>query len=143
MHDFSKLIASAMKIMEKSEEKDATLIVLRELKTKESLLREPMTAEIQYNWLKKMKKEREDSMHTYVNNGRKDLAQKEFFELVRINEMMTILTAELPKQMSKDEIIAIFNKEKFATIKDCMMYFSKIKGCDKKLVSEVFREINK
>lgn len=143
MHNFSKLIASAMKIMEKSEEKDATLIVLRELKTKESLLREPMTAEIQYNWLKKMKKEREDSMHTYVNNGRKDLAQKEFFELVRINEMMTILTAELPKQMSKDEIIAIINKEKFATIKDCMMYFSKIKDCDKKLVSEVFREINK
>ena len=54
MLDTAKLIASAIKFMPKSLEKDTTLTVLREIKTKESLLREPLTAEIQYNWLKKM-----------------------------------------------------------------------------------------
>lgn len=139
MHNFSKLIASAMKVMKDCDEKTATLIVLRELKTKESLLREPMTAEIQYNWLSKMKKERESSIEIYAKAGRKDLAQKEFYELARINEMMVILENELPKQMTKDEILAIFNKEQFSSIKDCMKYFSTIKNCDKKLVSELFK----
>ena len=54
MLDTAKLIASAIKFMPKSLEKDTTLTVLREIKTKESLFREHLTAEIQYNWLKKM-----------------------------------------------------------------------------------------
>ncbi len=42
--------------------------------------------------------------------------------------------------LTKEEIIAIINKEKFASIKECMAYFSKMQ-CDKKLVSEVFRSM--
>lgn len=141
MIDTSKLIASAMKNMDKSLEKETTLTVLRELKTKESLLREPLTAEIQYNWLKKMAKEREASFEIYVKAERTDLANKEYFELARIKDLMQYLEKELPKSLTKEEIIAIINKEKFASIKDCMTYFSKIPGCDKKLVSEVFRSM--
>ena len=136
-----KLIASAMKNMDKSLEKETTLTVLRELKTKESLLREPLTAEIQYNWLKKMAKEREASFEIYVKTERTDLANKEYFELARIKDLMQYLEKELPKTLTKEEIIAIINKEKFASIKDCMAYFSKISGCNKKLVSEVFRSM--
>ena len=56
MLDTTKLIISAIRFMPKSLEKDTTLIVLRKIKTKESLLRELFTAEIQYNWLKNMEK---------------------------------------------------------------------------------------
>lgn len=130
---------SAMKNMEASLEKETTLTVLREIKTKESLLREPLTAEIQYNWLKKMSKEREESAETYAKAERIDLANKEFFELARIRDLMKFLEKELPKQLTKEEILAIIKNEKFASIKECMMYFSKIPGCDKKLVSEIFK----
>ena len=143
MHNFTQLIASAMKVMKKSPEKDATLTVLRELKTKESLLQEPMTAKIQYNWLSKMKKERETALHMYIDANRKDLAEKEFFELARINEMIAIIETELPKQLTEEEIIAIFNKEKFLSIKECMIYFSKIDNCDKKLIVKLFNNFNK
>ncbi len=139
MINTSKLIMSAMKNMEASLEKETTLTVLREIKTKESLLREPLTAEIQYNWLKKMAKEREESAETYVKAERIDLANKEFFELARIRDLMKFLEKELPKQLTKEEILAIVKNEKFASIKECMMYFSKIPGCDKKLVSEIFK----
>lgn len=139
MINTSKLIMSAMKNMEASIEKETTLTVLREIKTKESLLREPLTAEIQYNWLKKMAKEREESAETYAKAERIDLANKEFFELARIRDLMKFLEKELPKQLTKEEILAIIKNEKFASIKECMMYFSKIPGCDKKLVSEIFK----
>ena len=139
MINTSKLIMSAMKNMEASLEKETTLTVLREIKTKESLLREPLTAEIQYNWLKKMSKEREESAETYAKAERIDLANKEFFELARIRDLMKFLEKELPKQLTKEEILAIIKNEKFASIKECMMYFSKIPGCDKKLVSEIFK----
>lgn len=139
MINTSKLIMSAMKNMEASLEKETTLTVLREIKTKESLLREPLTAEIQYNWLKKMAKEREESAETYAKAERIDLANKEFFELARIRDLMKFLEKELPKQLTKEEILAIVKNEKFASIKECMMYFSKIPGCDKKLVSEIFK----
>ena len=94
MIDTPKLIASAMKNMDKSLEKETTLTVLRELKTKESLLREPLTAEIQYNWLKKMAKEREASFEIYVKAERTDLANKEYFELARIKDLMQYLEKE-------------------------------------------------
>lgn len=139
MINTSKLIMSAMKNMEASLEKETTLTVLREIKTKESLLREPLTAEIQYNWLKKMAKEREESAETYAKAERIDLANKEFFELARIKDLMKFLEKELPKQLTKEEILTIIKNEKFASIKECMMYFSKIPGCDKKLVSEIFK----
>ncbi len=140
MINTSKLIMSAMKNMEASLEKETTLTVLREIKTKESLLREPLTAEIQYSWLKKMAKEREESAETYAKAERIDLANKEFFELARIRDLMKFLEKELPKALTKEEIIAIIDKEKFTSIRDCMMYFSKIPGCDKKLVSELFKQ---
>ena len=54
MLDTTNLIISAIRFMPKSLEKDTTLTVLQEIKTKESLFREHLTAEIQYNWLKKM-----------------------------------------------------------------------------------------
>ena len=54
MLDTTKLIIAAIRSMPKSLEKDTTLTVLQEIKTKESLFREHLTAEIQYNWLKKM-----------------------------------------------------------------------------------------
>ena len=101
MLDTAKLIASAIKFMPKSLEKDTTLTVLREIKTKESLLREPLTAEIQYNWLKKMEKERESSFKTYVDANRPDLANKEYFELARIKDLMKHLEKELPKSLTK------------------------------------------
>ena len=104
MIDTSKLIASAMKNMDKSLEKETTLTVLREIKTKESLLREPLTAEIQYNWLKKMAKEREASFEIYVKAKRADLANKEYFELARIKDLMQYLEKELPKSLTKEEI---------------------------------------
>lgn len=96
MINTSKLIMSAMKNMEASLEKETTLTVLREIKTKESLLREPLTAEIQYNWLKKMAKEREESAETYAKAERIDLANKEFFELARIRDLMKFLETEPP-----------------------------------------------
>ena len=91
MLDTTKLIISAIRFMPKSLEKDTTLTVLQEIKTKESLFREHLTAEIQYNWLKKMEKERESSFKTYIDAKITDLANKEYFELARIKDLMKYL----------------------------------------------------
>lgn len=103
MLDVSRLLIEAMK--RQFPNKDAYLTVLRELKTKLTLLAktEKVTVEAQYKFLKKMEKERVDSKLTYIQNERYDLANKERNELTAIKQLLTEVEKEMPKQLSEDE----------------------------------------
>lgn len=54
--------------------------------------------------LQKQLKQRQESLHIFVDNGREDLAQKEQFEIDIINEFM-------PAQMSDEDLAALVNAE--------------------------------
>ena len=103
MLDVSKLLVETMK--RQFPNKEAYLVVLRELKTKLTVLAktEKVTVETQYKFLKKMEKEREDSKQTYVQNERFDLAIKERDELSAIKQLLTEVEKEMPKQLSENE----------------------------------------
>lgn len=103
MLDVSKLLVETMK--RQFPNKEAYLVVLRELKTKLTVLAktEKVTVETQYKFLKKMEKEREDSKQTYVQNERFDLAMKERDELSAIKQLLTEVEKEMPKQLSENE----------------------------------------
>lgn len=103
MLDVSKLLVETMK--RQFPNKEAYLVVLRELKTKLTVLAktEKVTVETQYKFLKKMEKEREDSKFMYVSQNRFDLANKEREELSAIKQLLTEVEKEMPKQLSEDE----------------------------------------
>lgn len=103
MLDVSKLLVETMK--RQFPNKEAYLVVLRELKTKLTVLAktEKVTVENQYKFLKKMEKEREDSKQVYTSQNRLDLAKKEENELIAIKQLLSEVEREMPKQLSEEE----------------------------------------
>lgn len=144
MLNISKLLVESMK--RHFNNRDAVLAVLRELKTKETLLAktESRSAEMQYKLLKKMQSEREDALKIYQDNNRIELANKEKNELIAINQFISLVQEFLPKQMTEAEIKSeiLNNKTDSWTIRDVMQYFkTKYPLTDKKLVSKIAKEI--
>ncbi len=111
MIDVTKKIVEWMK-SEKGVVRDATLTVLREMKTKYVDIREEITNDIQYKMLKKMKADRQKSLDIYESNNRLDLAQKERDEVNAITSLMEELEKDMPKQMTENEIQETLNKIK-------------------------------
>lgn len=111
MIDVTKKIVEWMK-SEKGVVRDATLTVLREMKTKYVDIREEITNDIQYKMLKKMKADRQKSLDIYEANNRLDLAQKEKDEVNAITSLMEELEKDMPKQMTENEIQETLNKIK-------------------------------
>ena len=84
--------------------------ILAEMKTKFVDLREPITTEIQYKMLQKMKKDRENSVKIYseaVEKTNSDVAKENLnkaqIELEPIDLFLLELENEMPKKMSEDE----------------------------------------
>lgn len=111
MIDVTKKIVEWMKT-EKGIVRDATLTVLREMKTKYVDIREEITNDIQYKMLKKMKADRQKSIDIYEANNRLDLAQKEKDEVNAITSLIEELEKDMPKQMTENEIQETLNKIK-------------------------------
>ena len=115
MLDVSKILVETMK--RQFPNKDAYLVVLRELKTKLTVLAktEKVTIENQFKFLKKMEKEREDSKQVYTSQNRTDLAKKEENELIAIKQLLSEVEKEMPKQLSEDQtkeyILSIIKNE--------------------------------
>jgi uncharacterized protein YqeY len=144
MLNISELLMQSMK--RQFPNKDAMLIVLRELKTKETLLAktEEKSLEAQYKWLKKMKSDREASKQVYTENKRFELAKKEENELTAINQLLTLVEAEMPKQLSETDIknILINGKSKGWTIREAMQYFKQEHPlADKSIIAKLAKEI--
>jgi uncharacterized protein YqeY len=126
--------------------KEATLIILRELKTKETLFtkQEAKSAEMQYKWLKKMQSMREDAKALYEKNGRNELYLKECNELSVINQLIETLEADMPKQLTTEEIKAIITdgKAKGWAIRDVMTFFKENHPTtDKSIIARIAKEI--
>ena len=91
--------------------------------------------------IKKMVKQRKESIEQYQNAGRKDLADKESSEL-------KILENYLPAQMSREQIeavvTAVIAETKASSIKDMGTVMKAVSaktagGADNKIVSEVIK----
>jgi len=147
MIDVQKYILMTMKkeiFGVNNEQNKAARQVLAEMKTKQKDIQDEITSEIQYKMLKKMLSERTDSKQTYISNERYDLAAKEREEESVIKKLMEELEADLPKQMTEDEIRSLIN----ITIKGMdkpnigliMRAFKDIKNVDKALVSKIAKE---
>ena len=102
---------------------------------------DPITNDEVMNVVKKMVKQRKESIEQYQNAGRKDLADKETTEL-------KILEAYLPAQMSREQIealvVATIAELKASSVKDMgpvmKAVIAKSQGAaDNKLVSEVIK----
>jgi hypothetical protein len=126
-------------------ENNAARIVLAELKTKLIDFRTDITSEIQYKILKKMKGDRETSIEIYTDANRMDLRKKESIELLVIDKLIIEIEADLPKQMSEEEIenkIKKFISENSnSNIGMIMKEFKDIKNVDKKLVSTIAKKL--
>jgi len=119
--------------------------VLAELKTKQVDILTDITAEIQYKLLKKMLNDRITASDIYHNANRLDLAEKEDTESLVIKKFLSELEQELPKLMSKEEIILkiqyIINNTNNPNIGIIMKEFKSIQNVDKKLVSELAKQL--
>lgn len=102
---------------------------------------DPITNDEVMNVVKKMVKQRKESIEQYQNAGRTDLADKETTEL-------KILEAYLPAQMSREQIealvVATISELKASSVKDMgpvmKAVIAKSQGAaDNKLVSEVIK----
>lgn len=102
---------------------------------------DPITNDEVMNVVKKMVKQRKESIEQYQNAGRTDLADKETTEL-------KILEAYLPAQMSREQIealvVATIGELKASSVKDMgpvmKAVIAKSQGAaDNKLVSEVIK----
>lgn len=101
-------VKSAMKAKEQ-EKLSALRLLSAALKNKEIELRpEALTDQDAMSVIKKLVKQRQDSIEQYSAAGRTDLADKEKFEL-------SILEAYLPAQMSKEQIAKIVEEVVAAT----------------------------
>jgi len=143
MIDVSKNIIDWMK-RESGIKRDATLLVLRELKTKQKDVQGDITDDIQYRFLKKMKSDRQKSFDIYSENNRMDLAEKEKNEILAIDCLINDLEKDMPKQMSPDEIQEILDNIKKDNgkieMKTVMTYFKNI-NVDKSIVAKLAKEM--
>lgn len=143
MIDVTKKIVEWMK-SEKGVVRDATLTVLREMKTKYVDIREEITNDIQYKMLKKMKADRQKSLDIYESNNRLDLAQKERDEVNAIISLMEELEKDMPKQMTENEIQETLNKIKEENgkieMKAVMSYFTTL-NVDKSVVAKLAKNM--
>ena len=87
----------------------ATRQILSEMKTKFKDIKEPITSEIQYKMLQKMKKDRENSIKIYSeafnktnSNVAKENLDKAKNELEPIDLYLIELEADMPKKMSEE-----------------------------------------
>jgi len=112
------------------------------IKNREIELRpNPITEEEVMGVIKKLAKQRRESIEQYLNGGRKDLAEKEQAELMILEEF-------LPKALSREEteslVAAVIQELNATTIKDMgnviKAVIAKSRGAaDNKLVSELVR----
>ena len=113
MLDVQSLIIKAMKkeiFVNNDDLNIAAKTILAEMKTKFVDIREPITAEIQYKMLQKMKKDRENSVKIYseaFEKSKSDVAkenlEKAQNELEPIDLFLMELENEMPKKLSEDE----------------------------------------
>ena len=113
MLDVQSLIIKAMKkeiFVNNDNLNIATKTILAEMKTKFVDIREPITTEIQYKMLQKMKKDRENSVKIYSeafekskSDVAKDNLEKAKNELEPIDLFLMELENEMPKKLSEDE----------------------------------------
>lgn len=113
MLDVQSLIIKAMKkeIFVNNDDLNITAkTILAEMKTKFVDIREPITTEIQYKMLQKMKKDRENSVKIYSeafekskSDVAKDNLEKAQNELEPIDLFLMELENEMPKKLSDDE----------------------------------------
>lgn len=124
--------------------RDANLLILRELKTKQKDIQGDITNDIQYRFLKKMKADRQKSFDIYSENNRMDLAEKEKNEMMAIDSFLDELEKDMPKQMSSDEIQEFLNTIKKDNgkieMKTVMAYFKNI-NADKSVVAKLAKEM--
>ena len=143
MIDVTKKIVEWMKT-EKGIVRDATLTVLREMKTKYVDIREEITNDIQYKMLKKMKADRQKSIDIYEANNRLDLAQKEKDEVNAITSLIEELEKDMPKQMTENEIQETLNKIKeengMIEMKTVMACFKTL-NADKSVVAKLAKSM--
>lgn len=113
MLDVQFLIIKAMKkeiFVNNDDLNIAAKTILAEMKTKFVDIREPITTEIQYKMLQKMKKDRENSVKIYSeafekskSDVAKDNLEKAKNELEPIDLFLMELENEMPKKLSDDE----------------------------------------
>ena len=142
MLNISKLLVESMK--HKFPNRDAVIVILKELKGKESILSkeklEPKSAELQYKWLREMQKQRENNIATYQAEKQIELLQKEKNELQAINQFIPLVLNFLNPIRIEEEITAeiMSNMSKFSGLRDIMTYFkTKYPVMDKNLVSKI------
>ena len=140
-------LKTAMK-MPAGAEKDARLLVVRELKNKETeLYPEKADAKLQHKWLEKMKAERSESAAVYTQNGRDDLAARENAELAVICSLLETVEKDLPRKLTEEECRKIITDLKSSNnqlnIGIVMKHFKANYAdvCDNALVSRLCKEM--
>lgn len=90
---------------------NAARLILGELKTKLKDIKEPITTEIQYKLLQKMKKDRENAVMIYneaFEKSNSDVAKynldKAKIELEPLDLFLNELESKMPKKLSEEEI---------------------------------------
>ena len=119
MLDVQKLLISSMKkeIFKNNDDLNmAARNVLSEMKTKFIDVREPITSQIQYKMLQKMKKDRENSVKIYTDAFEKTkspIAQENLKkaqdELEPIDLFLLELEGEMPKKLNEEETKKLIN----------------------------------
>lgn len=127
-------------------ENKSARIVLGELITKQKDVIGEITSEIQYKMLNKMKSDREKTAQIYLNGGRNDLAEYELCEVKIINNLIDVVSADLPKLFTEDQTIELIKSFKQSNpnckIGDFMKYVGANQlNVDKKLAAKLFNSI--
>ena len=142
MLNISKLLVESMK--HKFPNRDAVIVILKELKGKESILAkeklETKSAELQYKWLREMQKQRENNIAIYQAEKQMELLQKEKNELQAINQFIPLVLNFLNPNRIEEEITAEItsNMSKSSGLRDIVAYFkTKDPILDKNLVSKI------
>ena len=128
-------------------ERDATIIVLNEVRTLETLERNNIDAKMQYKWFEKLLNNRNTAANIYKSQNRMDLYEKENAEINVIKHYLNELEKELPKQLSEEEVknilIQFKNEQPFCKIGDVMRFFTnKYPEQNKAMISNVFKTLN-
>ena len=142
MLNISKLLVESMK--HKFPNRDAVIVILKELKGKESILvkekLETKSAELQYKWLREMQNQRENNIAIYQAEKQMELLQKEKNELQAINQFIPLVLNFLNPIRIEEEITAeiMSNMSKTSGLRDIVAYFkAKYPVMDKNLVSKI------
>ena len=146
MLNISKLLVESMK--HRFENREAVIVILKELKGKESILAkeklEPKSAELQYKWLREMQNQRENNIAIYQAEKQKELLQKEKNELQAINQFIPLALNYLNPLRIEEEITTeiMSNMTKTCGLRDIMAYFkTKYPLIDKNLVSKIAKKV--